>query len=197
MRTKPPTIHFLYIRYPTAANFPVWFRLYSERKTPTSAVDQIDLAVAQSALGLMYGRGVEKNFSLAVEWHRKAAEQGLAVSQVWLGVLYSRGNGVEQSYTFAVAWYRKAAVQGHSKAQYNLGRKYERGVLGVAKSNSLARMWYEKAAIQGDDDAKDGLQRLLVLNLEETIGDIFMLLATWGILVIGAFAIRSVIYINS
>jgi TPR repeat protein len=104
---------------------------------------------------------------------------------------------VEQSYTFAVAWYRKAAVRGHSKAQYNLGRIYERGVLGVAKSNSLARMWYEKAAIQGDDDAKDGLQRLLVLNLEKTIGDIFMLLATWGILVIGAFAIRSVIYINS
>jgi TPR repeat protein len=51
-------------------------------------VDQIDLAVAQSALGLMYGRGwaVEKSYSLAVEWHRKAAEQDLAVSQVWLGV---------------------------------------------------------------------------------------------------------------
>ena len=44
-------------------------------------------ALAQSVLGEMYyrGHGVPKNYDMAAKWIRKAAEQGLAVSQFNLG----------------------------------------------------------------------------------------------------------------
>jgi len=43
-------------------------------------------------LGLMYqyGRGVDKNISTAVEWYRKAAEQGHANAQDRVSLLSSK-----------------------------------------------------------------------------------------------------------
>ena len=51
---------------------------------------------AQLKLGhcYFYGRGVRENKRVAVEWYRKAAEQGLAEAQYRLGDCYSRGLGV-------------------------------------------------------------------------------------------------------
>jgi TPR repeat protein len=45
----------------------------------------------------------------AAEWIKKAAVQGLARAQSWLGDLYSRGEGVERDAEQAVVWWRKAA----------------------------------------------------------------------------------------
>ena len=44
-------------------------------------------AIAQFNLGYMYdqGEGVPQDYKLAVEWHRKAAEQGNAMGVVLLG----------------------------------------------------------------------------------------------------------------
>ena len=50
-----------------------------------------------------------------------AAEQGLAMAQYNLGVMYAKGEGVTQDNEQAVAWYRKAAEQGEAIAQNNLG----------------------------------------------------------------------------
>jgi len=70
-------------------------------------------------LGLMYqyGRGVDKNISTAVEWFRKAAEQGYADAQFRLGLKYEEGCGVDKNESTAVEWYRKAAEQGHPYVQ--------------------------------------------------------------------------------
>ena len=57
----------------------------------------------------------------AVEWYRKAAEQGYAQAQFNLGECLRDGRGIAKGEKEAVEWYRKAAVQGHSQAQYNLG----------------------------------------------------------------------------
>jgi len=79
-------------------------------------------ANAQNNVGVMYanGRGVDKNYSTAVYWYRKAAEQGRAGSQNNLGVMYDNGQGVDQNDSTAVEWYRKAVEQCHAIAQCNL-----------------------------------------------------------------------------
>ncbi len=55
---------------------------------------------------------------------QKAAEQGDAMAQFNLGVMYNTGRGVAQDYKQAVAWFRKAAEQGDAMAQFNLGLMY-------------------------------------------------------------------------
>ena len=96
------------------------------------------------------------NYSEAVRWYRKAAEQGYALAQYRLALCYDYGEGVTKDYTEAVKWYRKAAEQGNSDAQCNLGYCYEKGQ-GVAKDETEAVKWYRKAAEQGDSDAQFNL----------------------------------------
>tara|TARA_B100000809_G_scaffold144074_1_gene141637 strand:+ start:42 stop:566 length:525 start_codon:yes stop_codon:yes gene_type:complete len=47
----------------------------------------------------------------------KAAEQGDAVAQFSLGVMYYKGHGVPENDAEAVKWYRKAAEQGNEGAK--------------------------------------------------------------------------------
>ncbi len=84
----------------------------------------------------------------ALEWYRKAAEQGLAEAQDTLGFMHAEGRGVTKDEAEAVKWYRKAADQGLAIAQWNLGTMYEQG-RGVAKNDTEAVKWYRKAADQG------------------------------------------------
>lgn len=62
----------------------------------------------------------------AVKWYLKAAEQGHADAQFYLGVAYDNGWGVRQDYSEAVKWYRKAAEQGLAQAQDVLRQLGER-----------------------------------------------------------------------
>ena len=52
---------------------------------------------------------------------QKAADQGDADAQFFLGVAYQDGEGVEQSDKEAVRWYRQAADQGKADAHFCLG----------------------------------------------------------------------------
>ena len=61
------------------------------------------------------------DYTKAVEYYQKSAEQGDASAQKNLGVCYALGNGVPQSNSEAVNWLRKSAEQGHAQAQFNLG----------------------------------------------------------------------------
>ena len=54
------------------------------------------------------GTGVTKDYTQAVYWFRKAAEQGHAEAQFQLGLCYSDGNGVERDKNTALYWYEKA-----------------------------------------------------------------------------------------
>ena len=85
----------------------------------------------------------QKNYTQAVKWYRKAAEQGDAYAQNNLGVCYKNGQGVTQDYYEAVKWYRKAAEQGHARAQFNLGVCYKNGQ-GVTQDYYEAVKWYRK-----------------------------------------------------
>ena len=50
-----------------------------------------------------------ENYTEAVRWYRKAAEQNHAEAQFALGYCCENGEGVDQNHSEAVTWYRKAA----------------------------------------------------------------------------------------
>ena len=81
----------------------------------------------------------------AAKWFRRAADQGDALAQFYLGVMYNEGRGVPQDYAEAAKWYRLAADQGDAQAQYNLGLSYARGE-GVTPDPIAAHMWLNLAA---------------------------------------------------
>ena len=54
-----------------------------------------------------------------VKWYRKAAEQGDAVAQYNLGIMYSDGRGVPQNYSEAYVWSSLAATSGDEDAVHN------------------------------------------------------------------------------
>ena len=101
----------------------------------------------------------KKDYTEAVKWYRKAAEQGHAKAQNNLGNCYYHGNGVEENEKEAVKWYRKAAEQGDASAQYDLGNCYYYG-RGVGQNYEEAVKWYRKAAEQGYDNAQHNLGNL-------------------------------------
>lgn len=83
-----------------------------------------------------YQRG---DYATALEEWRPLAEQGNAMTQSNLGVMYGNGQGVPKDYAEALKWYRMAAEQGDAGVQISLGLMYSRG-LGVIQDNVYAHM---------------------------------------------------------
>ena len=96
---------------------------------------------------------IMKDYSSSIKWNSKAAEQGNAMAQYNLGVLYW---DVEQNYHKAKEWYSKAAEQGNAIAQYNLGMLY----WDVEQNHHKAKEWMLKAAEQGNAMAQYNLGML-------------------------------------
>jgi TPR repeat protein len=97
---------------------------------------------------------VIQDYAEAVDWYRKAAEQGDASAQTKLGIMYDDGRGVTQDYAEAADWYRKAAEQGNALAQTNLGFMYENGS-GVLQDAVVAHMWYNIGGANGIERGLD------------------------------------------
>jgi TPR repeat protein len=85
---------------------------------------------------------------------RSLAEQGNALAQLGLGVMYAMGQGVPQDYAQAFVWYRKAAEQGDARAQFNLGLMYANSH-GVPRDHVRAHMWFNIAAGASDASIRD------------------------------------------
>lgn len=85
-----------------------------------------------------------------------AAEQGDAVSQFNLGLMYDTGEDVTQDYQEAVRLYRLAAAQGVANAQFNLAVMYAHGY-GVGQDCQEAIRLYQALAEQGEADAQTKL----------------------------------------
>ena len=103
--------------------------------------------------------GVEQDYTKALEWYEKAAEQGNYGAMAQIGVLYANGNGVEQDYAKALEWYKKAAELGNDVAMCCIGAMYANGQ-GVDVDYNLALEWFEKAADQGNENAVDTIAML-------------------------------------
>ena len=127
-----------------------------------NAIDKANAgdAIWQNKLGVWYDggeEGLEQCHAKAMEWYRKAADQGDAEAQSNIGVLYLFGQGVPVDYPLAAAWLLKAALQDNADAQFNLGLLYVKGVLGFLDSDELcariAMYWIKKAATLGCPEA--------------------------------------------
>ena len=88
------------------------------------------------------------DYTTALKEWKPLAEQGHALAQSNLGLMYKNGNGVPQDYTEAIKWYRLAAEQGDILSQFSLGYMYRKGK-GALKDNLTAHMWYNIASANG------------------------------------------------
>jgi TPR repeat protein len=102
------------------------------------------------------GEGLQQDSGEAVQWYRKAAEQGDPMAESALGYAYLNGKGVPQDAAEGAIWYRKAAEQGYSLAQQAVGYLYATGQ-GVQQDDAQALVWYRKAAEQGDAESQQSL----------------------------------------
>ena len=97
-----------------------------------------------------------KEYDQAFSWGQKAADQGHAEAQCFLGHLYESGYGVKKDYVKAFECYQIAADQGFVPAQYIVGGKYMQG-LGVKVNYDKGVEWLQKAAENGYDQAQFSL----------------------------------------
>ena len=117
---------------------------------------RLQVADAQFEVGHAYHHGdfgVPKSRPAAVQWYRRAAEQGHVEGQYSLGTMYKAdGFGVCEDPVEEARWMRQAAQQGHSEAQFEYGRDCEDG-RGVPVDWAEAAVWYRRAAEQGHVEA--------------------------------------------
>jgi len=73
-------------------------------------------------LGKMYeeGKGVEQDYSKAMDWYIKAANIGNPDAMNNLGVMYHNGKDIGKNYDCARSWYQKAINAGCDVAKKNL-----------------------------------------------------------------------------
>ena len=87
---------------------------------------------------------------LEMRWFRLAAEQGAATAQVYLGVMYQKGQGVPQDYVQAHMWSNLAAARMQPgelrdfavKNRDDTEKRMSRAQVGEAQR--LAREWKPK-----------------------------------------------------
>lgn len=106
---------------------------------------------AQEKLGEIYREGIlgktespKKSFN----WYYKAAEQGNASAQFYIGYYYDEGYGVKKDENLSFKWYSLAAEQNNPAALNNLAICYEYG--------EGTKINLEKAAILYEESAKLG-----------------------------------------
>ena len=96
-------------------------------------------AEAQYDLGHYYHNeyysGKNHDNAKAAKLFRKAAEQGYANAQMWLGTLYLNGDGVPQNRSKAIEWMKKAAKQGQPGALEFMNALHSSGVIVKNKEN--------------------------------------------------------------
>jgi TPR repeat protein len=72
------------------------------------------------------GEGAPHDDEKAVQWYKKAAEQGHVVAQYNLALMYKNGEGVLQDYIIAYAWFTLSAFQGGELPRKNIDIILER-----------------------------------------------------------------------
>ncbi|KAG0224618.1 hypothetical protein BGW42_004981 [Actinomortierella wolfii] len=137
-------------------------------QAPLGAVGDLE-----NRLAAVDDNDVDLNASDSVKWIFKAASQGDANAQFYLGVRYESGQGIKQSYVEAAKWFTKSALQGNAGSQHNLGNMYKEG-RGVEQSYAEAFKWFQMAAGQGLAEAECSLGPLYFeghgVNKSETEG---------------------------
>lgn len=137
------------------------------KSPPESSIPGIDAELANRA----EGGDADAQFEVAenlpgyrhglrLEWYLKAAENGNAQAQFFLGREYDNGwvLELEPDVEQAIYWYRRAAENGHAGAQFIMSLAYEdgSGVLdgGVPQDEEERLKWLKMAAENGNPSAQ-------------------------------------------
>jgi len=131
------------------------------------ANDDPNGANGQFDLGRRHDEGNSPDLQQALEWYRKAAEQGHAAAQFNLGMMYAQGRGVPRDDAEALNWIRQAAEGGDAGAQHNLGGRCHRASLRVRYVDSSedrieAYKWLYLAAAQGYHGSAAACERVTI-----------------------------------
>lgn len=103
--------------------------------------------------------GMERDAARAVALYRQAAERGVRLAQLRLGLALLQGNDVPQNAVEGETWLRRAALAGEPAAAAAVGTIYV--TRGVLPPNYLeAAKWYVMAADAGHRDAARALGQL-------------------------------------
>ncbi len=87
-------------------------------------------------------QGVPQNYTAAVKWYGKSADQGDAAAQGNLAVMYWLGRGVPQDYTQALKWFIVAKASGDSKRVAKGMQQLERLATPAQIAQAQARAWW-------------------------------------------------------
>ncbi len=89
-----------------------------------------------------YNRG---DYATALRIFRQLADQGNAIAQNSLGVMYERGQGVTQDYVQANMWYNLAAARGQKDAgKFRDSLAEKMTPAQIAEAQRMAREWKPK-----------------------------------------------------
>lgn len=114
------------------------------------SVDNLNFEQAEISFNQGLNEFDNENYSEAVKWFKKSAEQGNAGAQFHLGNCYKHGVGVSKDSLEAIKWFRKSAEQGDDFAQTYLGKYYY-----FDGGDTLeAVKWFKKSAKQGNAEAQ-------------------------------------------
>ena len=105
---------------------------------------------AEESLGIFAETGIGLDHPApadALNWYKKAAQQGSLDAATDIALVYANGKGVPRDPAQAVVWFRRAAEGGDASAQYNLALMYERGE-GLPRDYQEAVRWFTAAADQ-------------------------------------------------
>jgi TPR repeat protein len=116
-------------------------------------------AEAQNTLAALLLQQPKPAYQEAMEWLRRAAEQGEALASLNLAEMYQSGRGVAQDNEAANQWLLKAGEQGSPEAMLRLSANYFQGK-GVSADPQQGLKWATRAAALGFAPAQYRLGRL-------------------------------------
>lgn len=134
-------------------DYDIGLRYYKD--SPAKSVPYLQRAAdaghsgAQVLLGLLYqtGKGVDKNYRIAMELFQKAEEANNPEAVEHIGILYEEGLGVEPNMPTAFGYYKRAADMGSAHAAFLAGQCYLEGS-GTDKDITNALKYLEQSAMQ-------------------------------------------------
>jgi TPR repeat protein len=121
------------------------------------------IPAAQILLGNMYerGRGVAKDYGIAIEWYMKAYRQGDVSAEYWLNLLHKKGTPLSCNSKLVDKILVPLAIEGYPPAMNSLCVNYTMGLCLLPQDFQLAREWCEKAEQHGLPGAKDMLDKTI------------------------------------
>lgn len=125
-------------------------KLSADRGNPTG---QLNFGISYA-----FGQGHPKDDVEAVQWYRRAADQGLAPAQFHLACMYRDGRGgLPKSEADELKWLKLSAAGVYPDAISNLGLMHAQGRGGLQKNEAMAVRLYQEAITLGSKGGQANL----------------------------------------